>query len=385
MRLRSSILTLFSVSMLAFNRAAIAEEPPLDVKDVQQVREAYRIGIRFNDKKTIKRYRYLLHMGEKVFPAYEAILSDPKATPDEIGMLFLLLGYVEADRRPFLKHALAKLADPDRAVRVNAVISIKEFGGTAAEASPVVALLSDGSKHAVYQAANTLVAIGGPNEVVAMDVWLRGISHRDEAELRQHVEKCRDELKKRLDDAKDPKKRSQLRHRCWKHLTGTGEEAVFEVDRAVRELSACGAETVPFLKDLLQPVPVDTQKHLDQLVADLDSDSFERRETASRELSRGIVAEAVLEKALANRPSLEVRKRLKAILKDFPKWREKNPELLRQVHAVWVLQQIGTPEARALLQKLADGAPSAALTQKAKDALQSLDRIKSEEKRGEKK
>ncbi len=213
-------------------------------------------------------------------------------------------------------------------------------------------------------------------------MWLRGVSHRNNNYLRQHVQKCRDELQKRLDDAKQPVTRAKKNQNGWKVLTSTESR---EVQQVVRNLSSFGSETVAFLNHRVRPTLADTQKHLDQLVADLDSDSFERRETASRELSRGIVAEAVLEKALANRPSLEVRKRLKAILKDFPKWRDKNPELLRQFRAVWVLQQIGTPEARALLQKLADGAPSAALTQKAKDALQSLDRIKSEEKRGEKK
>jgi hypothetical protein len=62
--------------------------------------------------------------------------------------------------------------------------------------------LSDTDKVVVNGAAKALAAIGGPREVTAMDVWLLGGSHRDEAHLRQHVKNCRDKLKKRLDDAR---------------------------------------------------------------------------------------------------------------------------------------------------------------------------------------
>lgn len=145
-----------------------------------------------------------------------------------------------------------------------------------------------------------------------------------------------------------------------------------KVQLTARILTALSGETAAFFKDHLHPVPTAFQKQFDQHVADLDSDSFERRESATRELSRGVVADSVLEKALANHPSLERRRRLEAILEDLPNWREKNTELLQQVRAIWVLQQIGTPEAKALLEKVAAGAPSARLTQKAKDALESL-------------
>jgi hypothetical protein len=53
----------------------------------------------------------------------------------------------------------------------------------------------------VRSAARALVAVGGRREVVAMDVWLGGASHRGDDELRQYVKQCRDALKKRLDEA----------------------------------------------------------------------------------------------------------------------------------------------------------------------------------------
>ncbi len=166
---------------------------------------------------------------------------------------------------------------------------------------------------------------------------------------------------------------TQQRQQWWKDLTGT--EAV-KAHRAVWSLAARGADTVAFLKDHLHALPAGKQKHLDQLLADLDSNNFDRREAATRELARGVLAESALRKALAHSPSLELRRRLEAVLEALPDWPEKNPELLRSVRAIWVLQRIGTPQARALLEKLAAGAPSARQTQKAKDALQSLDRLK---------
>lgn len=358
--------------MLAINSVIRTKEPPLDPADVGQVRSYLRKGCQ-DGLIAVTSTEHLVRMGEKVFAAYEAILSDPKSTPDEIGRAFCVLSYIEADRRRFAKYAVMHLTDADFGSRYNAVSLLEEIG-SAADASPVVALLSDKSIEVVGVAAQTLVSIGGPNEVVAMDVWLRGIG-RPEKDIQKAIQSHRDKLRMRLEEDKEPKKRNQKIRKAWKDIRVT-EYHYPELGRAVRELTTFGAETVDFLKDRVQPIPLDTQKHLDQLLADLDSDSFDRREAASHELSRGTVAESVLQKALANRSSLEMKRRLETILEDFPDWREKNPELLRNFRAIWVLQQIGTPEARTLLEKLAAGAPSAALTQKAKDALQSLDRAR---------
>jgi hypothetical protein len=45
------------------------------------------------------------------------------------------------------------------------------------------------------------------------------------------------------------------------------------------------------------------------------------------------------------------------------------PETLQAIRAVEVLEGIGTPDARQLLEALAEGAPEASLTLKAKAAL----------------
>jgi HEAT repeat protein len=141
----------------------------------------------------------------KVFPAYEGILSDPKSASYEVEGVFSVLYKVKADRRRFIKHALSRFTDSNYHLRWTAVWFLQS-AGSPAEASPVVALLSDEHREVGYAAAKTLAAIGGPNEVVAMDVWLRGVSRHDDRKLREHVQKCRDELKKRLNEKRDSTK-----------------------------------------------------------------------------------------------------------------------------------------------------------------------------------
>jgi hypothetical protein len=47
-------------------------------------------------------------------------------------------------------------------------------------------------------------------------------------------------------------------------------------------------------------------------------------------------------------------------------------ELMRMLRAIEVLEQVGSPEAREVLQNLADGAPEARLTREAKAAIARL-------------
>ena len=210
MRACSSLLLLVCLTTFACEGGRTDKEPPtdkespFDVKDVRQVRNTLRV--KDYDKTQEMQRRYLIRMGEKAFPAYEAILSDPKSESYEVEGVFGVLVNVDADRRHFIKYAISRFMDTDYGVRW-AAVGLLERIGSPAEASPVVALLSDVHTEVVYAAAKTLAAVGGPNEVVAIDVWLRGVSYREDRQLREHVQKRRDELKKRLDKArgKDPK------------------------------------------------------------------------------------------------------------------------------------------------------------------------------------
>jgi WD40 repeat protein len=144
---------------------------------------------------------------------------------------------------------------------------------------------------------------------------------------------------------------------------------------AIYTLAHHGAPALAFLRERLKPVPKGYAERLRQSIADLDADEFPTRETAMRELTRlGPDAVLPLHAALDAKPSVEARKRIEALLKELHPWYIKEPETLRTVRAIWVLQRMATPEARAVLDTLAAGAPEARITQEAQAALRFLDR-----------
>src|SRR5262249_1545087 len=109
-----------------------------------------------------------------------------------------------------------------------------------------------------------------------------------------------------------------------------------------------------------------------------DSDSFELRERATRDLALlDDLAEPALRQGLEGQPNLEQRRRIERLLHKL-----EGPlppgDKLRQVRAVEGLELVGTPEARKLLQELAAGAPPARLTQAAQASLRRLDRGRAE-------
>jgi WD domain, G-beta repeat len=150
--------------------------------------------------------------------------------------------------------------------------------------------------------------------------------------------------------------------------------------RAIWTLTAIPAQSVPLLRDRLRAAPASPDpKQLAQLVADLDADEFQVRQKAHRKLEElGAVAEAALHKGLEGRPSLELRKRLEQLLelveeqKRQKQMRVFSGEALRGVRAVVVLEKIGTPEARQILETLAAGGRESRLTQEAQAALYRL-------------
>jgi WD40 repeat protein len=157
------------------------------------------------------------------------------------------------------------------------------------------------------------------------------------------------------------------RDKLWTALAGSGED----VFRAMGVWTAAGADAVAYFKARLRPVPLVTEKRLQQLLADLDSPTFARREAASKELAAlGEVAEPALRKLAANPPSLEVRRRAELVLAKTAEMVTRFPSpALRPERAVWILERIGTLEARALLETLARGDPRAGQTRQARQAL----------------
>jgi hypothetical protein len=125
---------------------------------------------------------------------------------------------------------------------------------------------------------------------------------------------------------------------------------------------------VAFLSDQLRPAPAAAAK-VKELLADLDSDEFDRREKATRALRQlGAAAESALRKVYQASPSLEVRVRAGRFLDEMAR-HALCPEELRAARAMEALENCGTLDSRKLLETLSRGAPEALLTKEAKAAL----------------
>ncbi|HEX5270856.1 MAG TPA: WD40 repeat domain-containing protein [Gemmataceae bacterium] len=152
----------------------------------------------------------------------------------------------------------------------------------------------------------------------------------------------------------------------WIDLTGTDGEAAL---RAVALMARAPAQAVPYLKGRVGRVEA---PNLDKLIAQLDDDEFEVREKATEQLiALGRSAEAAVKKAAAS-GSAEVRQRATQILGRLEKGGTGDAARLAGLRALEVLEAIGTPEARRVIEDVGKGAPEAELTGAAKEALKRL-------------
>jgi hypothetical protein len=153
-----------------------------------------------------------------------------------------------------------------------------------------------------------------------------------------------------------------------------GDRDAVQAYQAMLTLRAAPRDTVALLKARLRPVLAADAGQLARLIARLDSDSFAERQRATAELVQlGGLARPALEKLLANPPSVEARDRAQDVLKQGLLPFSSRP-LLRGLRAIEILEGIDSPEARAVLEQVAGGAPEARLTQAAREALAGLAR-----------
>jgi WD40 repeat protein len=133
----------------------------------------------------------------------------------------------------------------------------------------------------------------------------------------------------------------------WDDL-GSDDAAV--AYRAVAALSAAREDAPAFLARRLRPAPAD-DAGLRKLIADLDAERYVVRGAAFAELARrGAEAEPALRAALAKSESPAVKKRLEELL--AAPGAEEFPDPLRRSRAAWVLERIGTPAAKKVLDEL---------------------------------
>ncbi len=156
----------------------------------------------------------------------------------------------------------------------------------------------------------------------------------------------------------------------WAALAGDDAPKAFA---AMADLASAPDRAVALLRRELKPAPsLPTDAELDRTFADLDSEDFATRETASHRLAElGELAVPGVRKRLAKAESAEVRKRTQEFLNRFDP-ATLRPDRLRQLRAVELLGGIATPAAKELLAELAKGAAEAPLSRDAAAALHRL-------------
>lgn len=168
----------------------------------------------------------------------------------------------------------------------------------------------------------------------------------------------------------------------WKDL---GSEDARKAYLAMWSLAASPGQAVPFLRAHLLPASLADARRVAGLVALLDNDDFEKRQTAAAELGRlGEAAEPLLRRALEGQASAEVRRQVQRLVEKLEaERRAPSAECRRALRGIEVLECIGNSAAREVLDQIAQGAPQARLTQEAKRSRERLAGRKTPPRRSE--
>ncbi len=157
--------------------------------------------------------------------------------------------------------------------------------------------------------------------------------------------------------------------KCWDDLAN--RDALVSAP-ARRTLIAADKHAVALLKDRFKVGEVsDEEKKIAKLIVDLDDEDFDVRDKASTELAKiGTKADALLKKNLAESKSPEVRRRIEALLTNRADEDGPTGDQVQQLRAIRVLEQIGTSEARELLEGLSKRPLTPAVGSEVKIALE---------------
>ncbi len=151
-------------------------------------------------------------------------------------------------------------------------------------------------------------------------------------------------------------------NKAWSDLAGEAPKA----ERALWTLVRAPKQSLPLFKDRLRLGRLQPEV-VAKVLSDLDSDEFSSRQSATKALDDlGEVAEGAVHKTLEGNPSLETRKRLEQFLE------KRKKEMIRKLRAIDALEQIGSSEARQVLQTIAQGSPNPRVIQAASAALDRL-------------
>jgi hypothetical protein len=157
--------------------------------------------------------------------------------------------------------------------------------------------------------------------------------------------------------------------RCWAELADKDAPKAYA---AMRDLVASRKEAVAWIKKSMKPAQALDAKLMQISLQELEDDRFKvRQKAASDLLAMGEQVVPEIDKALASKPPLETKQRLENLRGKLTGMILEG-ERLRAYRAIEVLELIGTPEARQLLQGLAEGATGALVTTSAQAAIKRL-------------
>jgi RNA polymerase sigma factor (sigma-70 family) len=149
----------------------------------------------------------------------------------------------------------------------------------------------------------------------------------------------------------------------WSELAGDAPTA----NRALWAFALAPKQSLPFLSKQLKPAQPAAAEEVAKLVGDLGSERYAVRQKAAQALeAMGESAHAALHKTLKENLALEVRQRIEQILE------KRDREVLRKLRAIEALEQIGTREAREVLEILARETPNPRVAEAAGAALRRL-------------
>jgi RNA polymerase sigma factor (sigma-70 family) len=160
-------------------------------------------------------------------------------------------------------------------------------------------------------------------------------------------------------------KPSELEQR-WQVLADSDGSKAFA---AICDLMASPNEAVAFMKVMIKPTAPPDRKAVEALIVQLDDAQFNVRDKAAAELYK--IGDAIipsLDNALRGSLTLENKRRMVEMRSRLTSKILKG-DRLRAFRAVEVLERIGTPESRRVLEELAAGAPGTLLTTSAQAAL----------------
>ena len=163
-----------------------------------------------------------------------------------------------------------------------------------------------------------------------------------------------------------PEKKSIPLQKLWADLGSTN---FFHAHKAHLGMAATPEKTVAFLKEHLAPIPISEDKRIRKWVNYLDNPEIILRELAVVEMKKlGKAGELALQERLKTKVSLEGKRRIEALLESLQETPPSEEER-RALRGIQVLQRIGSPEARKLLEDISQGSPLALQTLKAREAL----------------